>query len=72
MKPTEFVKKIKVPVLVQWGKNDPRVTKNEIDQIYNNIPSGKKLVIYDNSGHESLCTKENTKWVKEVNDFLQQ
>ncbi len=72
MKPTEYVKKINIPVLMQWGKNDPRVTKKEIDEIYNNILSAKKLVIYDNCGHESLYTKENDKWLKEVNDFLQQ
>lgn len=71
MKPTEFAKKIKCPVLLQWGKNDQRVTKKEIDEIYNNIATTKKLVVYDSSGHESLCGKENGKWVGEVKEFLQ-
>lgn len=70
MKPTEFVKKIKCPVLLQWGMNDPRVSRGEIDEIYNNIPTSKKLVIYENSGHESLCKKENEKWKLEVSAFL--
>ena len=71
MKPTEFAKKIKCPVLIQWGANDPRVSRGEIDDIYNNISSAKKLVVYDSCVHESLCKKETAKWRTEVNEFLQ-
>jgi alpha-beta hydrolase superfamily lysophospholipase len=71
MKPSEFVKKINCPVLLQWGANDPRVSKKETIDIYSNINTQKKLVIYNNSGHESLCKKENEKWLAEVSEFLQ-
>lgn len=70
MKPSEYVKKIKCPVLLQWGRNDSRVTEKETQEIYKNIPTEKKLVIYDSCAHESLCTKEHTKWVAEVSAFL--
>ncbi|MDN3658302.1 alpha/beta hydrolase [Ferruginibacter paludis] len=70
MKPAEFVKKINCPVLLQWGRKDPRVTQAETDLIYANIVAPKKLVVYDNAGHESLCEKENAKWLSEVQDFL--
>ncbi len=70
MKPTEFAKKINCPVLLQWGKNDPRVTRGEIDMIYANITAPKKLVVYENSAHESLCKNENDKWTNEVQIFL--
>ena len=70
MKPAEFATKINCPVLLQWGANDPRVSRKEIDDIYGNINSAKKLVIYDNSGHESLCKKEKEKWTGTVTDFL--
>jgi alpha-beta hydrolase superfamily lysophospholipase len=70
MKPTEFAKKITCPVLVQWGKNDPRVTKGEIDMIYANITAPKRLVIFETAAHESLCKKENDKWMEEVQNFL--
>ena len=72
MKPYEFVKKINCPTLIQWGRKDPRVTRGEIDALCNNITAPKKLVVYDSSAHESLCSKENTKWVGEVNNFLLQ
>ena len=70
MKPVDFAKKIDCPVLLQWGANDPRVSKKEIDDIYSNITSAKKLVVYDNSKHESLCKQEKEKWANEVGDFL--
>lgn len=70
MKPVEFVKKINCPVLLQWGNNDPRVTRGEIDMIYANITSPKKLVVYASAAHESLCKKENEKWMSEVQNFL--
>ena len=71
MKPFEYVKKIKCPVLLQWGKNDPRVTEKETNQIFENITAKKKLVVYENSGHESLCTNEHDKWMTEVSALLQ-
>jgi len=70
MKPVEFAKKINCPVLLQWGKNDPRVSRSEIDMIYANITAPKKLVVYNNAGHESLCKNENDKWMAEVQSFL--
>lgn len=72
MKPEEYVKAVKCPVLLQWGKNDPRVSRAEEDILFNNIPgSRKKFVIYETVGHESLCKKENDKWKAEVSAFLQ-
>lgn len=70
MKPAEFVKKINCPVLLQWGRQDPRVTQGETDLIYANITAPKKLVVYGSAGHESLCKKENGKWMNEVQNFL--
>jgi alpha-beta hydrolase superfamily lysophospholipase len=69
--PYEYVRKIKCPVLLQRGQNDERVTQEETEKIYANISSPKKLVIYQNSAHESLCKKETAKWTSEVTAFLQ-
>lgn len=71
MKPSNFVKKISCPVLLQWGKNDPRVSKEETEEVFHNINTQKEIVIYENSGHESLCKKENEKWLTTVTSFLQ-
>jgi len=70
MKPSAYATKITIPTLLQWGKNDPRVSKSETDLIYQHLPAAKKLVVYESCGHESLCKKENSKWVMTVNNFL--
>ncbi len=72
MKPREFAKKIKCPVLLQWGKKDRGVTETEITEIYKNISSSKKLVVYENSGHENLCENEPDKWEENIDEFLEQ
>jgi len=70
MKPKEFVKKINCPVLVQWGKKDKGVTEAEINELFKNIASPKKFVVYENSGHENLCENEPDKWEDTVEEFL--
>lgn len=72
MRPSEYAKSIKCPVLLQWGANDPRVSKNETEIIFSHISSPKKLVIYGQSAHQSLCINEHEKWVREIAVFLQQ
>jgi len=72
MKPEEFAGSIKCPVLLQWGCNDPRVSKSEEDILFNNISNkNKKFVIYETAAHESLCKKETAKWETEIAAFLQ-
>lgn len=71
MKPQEYAREIKCPVLLQWGRHDPRVSKTEQDMLFANIPhTNKKFVPYENSGHESLYKKEPEKWTAEVAAFL--
>ena len=71
MKPQEYAKKISCPTLLQWGANDPRVSRAEEDILFANLATtNKKFVVYDNCVHESLCKKENEKWMAEVSTFL--
>jgi uncharacterized protein len=67
----KFAKSITCPVLHQWGIADPRVKQSETNEIFNNISSTqKKLVVYQQSGHESLIKKEPAKWLNELTGFL--
>lgn len=71
MKPRENAARIKCPVLLQWGRLDPRVSLNEEEKLFSNISNpNKKFVVYESAGHESLCKKENAKWIMEVASFL--
>lgn len=69
--PAEYVKDIHCKALLQWGKEDPRVTQSETDEIYKNLGTQEKeLVVYEHSGHESLCKSEQVKWLQSVTAFL--
>jgi len=70
-KPEAYARKITCPVLLQWGKKDPRVTEKEINDIYANLRSSQKtLVEYNDVGHESLCIHAHEKWIQSVATFL--
>ncbi len=68
--PTYYAKKINCPVLLQKGLLDNRVSNIETQQIFENITSPKKLNIYTNSAHQSLCVNEPEKWNAEIANFL--
>ena len=70
IKPEEYVKKIHCPLLMQVGVHDLRVTPEESKEVFENCNQPKQLIIYDNSGHESLCKKEPLKWLASVSAFL--
>ena len=72
-KTTRYVKKIKCPVLMQWGQLDKYVFEKETISIFENIASQqKKLVNYENAGHSSLLQNDPDKWKNEVEKFLSQ
>lgn len=68
--PQEYVKSIQCPVLMQVGVNDMRVTPTERKEVYENLNQPKQLVLYNNSGHQSLCKKEHLKWLACESAFL--
>jgi len=68
--PEHYVKDIHCPVLMQVGEHDIRVTPLERKEVFENLSQPKQLVIYKNSGHESLCKKEPAKWIASVSAFL--
>lgn len=69
--PYEYARNIHIPVLMQWGKDDKRVTKTETFEVFQNLSSAqKKLVIYNHSGHQSLAKNEPEKWNAAIQAFL--
>ena len=71
MKPEVYAKKISCPALIQWGSLDETVSKQETENIYNNLGSSqKKLVIYPGCHHESLLLKDTFLWKTSVSSFL--
>jgi alpha-beta hydrolase superfamily lysophospholipase len=70
-KTANYVSKINCPVLLQWGANDEYVLRNETEKIFNAIASkNKKIVVYENAGHESLLYNDPHQWRIETERFL--
>lgn len=68
--PCEYSKDLLMPVLLQWGDQDPRVQAHEIQCIYQNIPNQKQLVVYSGAGHQSLYKFDSLKWESSIRTFL--
>jgi pimeloyl-ACP methyl ester carboxylesterase len=68
--PTEYAKYINCPTLLLYGEADNRVSRTEIDEIYNNLTCKKQLVTYPLSGHEDYLIKYHDKWVADVSAFM--
>jgi uncharacterized protein len=67
-----YVSKITCPALMQWGAKDQFVLKGETEKVFNALASAnKRLVVYDNAGHESFLRNDPAKWRIEVENFLQ-
>ena len=68
---TRYAKNVHCPVLMQWGTNDPVIRKNETAKIFTALASvHKKIVMYEEAGHESLLQKDPAKWRAAIKQFL--
>lgn len=68
--PTEYAKNIQVPVLLMYGEKDPKVSREEIDEIYANLPGTKELVTFKQAGHENYLNQYRLPWLTAVMSFL--
>lgn len=67
----KYVAKVNCPVLMQYGAKDRWVLNDETQSIFAHIASkNKKLVVYENSGHEFYLRTELAKWREEMKSFL--
>jgi esterase/lipase len=68
--PTEYAKKINCSTLLLYGAKDEKVSREEIDQIFNNLSGQKILKIYEEAGHENYLKKYKNEWTQNIQDFL--
>jgi uncharacterized protein len=72
VKPSQYVRNIHCPILLQWGRHDELIMENDIRKIYNNIAAtDKQLIIYENSNHMQFLHTEQDVWLRNVDAFLQ-
>lgn len=68
--PTEYAKKINCPTLLLYGAKDEKVSREEIDEIFNNLSGPKKLKVYPEAGHENYLTRYKNEWAQDVEKFF--
>lgn len=71
--PVNFLDKVKAPILLLAGGNDPRCPKSEAQQVYDAIKQrgGRvQLKIYDNEGHGFARVEDQIDAYRRVGDFL--
>ncbi len=68
--PENYAKKINIPTALFVGAKDARVTRAEIDNIYNNLNGEKALGIFENSAHQNYLTNDVDAWHTKVDSFL--
>jgi alpha-beta hydrolase superfamily lysophospholipase len=64
--PTEYAKHVTCPVLLMYGEQDEKVSREEIDEIYANLAGEKMLRTYPDAGHENYLSKYREQWVQDI------
>lgn len=68
--PTKYAKRIKSPTLLMYGSQDEKVSREEIDAIFENINGPKQLKIYPLAGHENYLNRYKSEWAEDISLFL--
>lgn len=70
--PIKYAKRIKTPTLILYGANDPKVGRNEVEAIYENLATDQKqLVVLPCAKHNHLLHNCPELWPQAVNSFLE-
>jgi uncharacterized protein len=68
--PSEYAKSVSCPTLLLYGQMDERVSQEETDAIFRNLPDRKKLVNYPNAGHDVFSEDNRPNWIRDVTGFV--
>jgi len=67
--PIDYAEDITCPVLLFYGAKDPKVSRSEIDRIFENLRGKKQLIVFENTKHENYLRNNKEEWVKAVVEF---
>lgn len=70
--PVEYAKSIDEDCLLLYGKNDVRVTQDEINSVFKNLKGSKNLKIFLESGHENYLVNNDKEWKNSILSFLKE
>jgi len=68
--PCDYAKSVKCPTLVLYGEKDDKVSRKEIDLIFENLSGEKTLRTYADARHENYLVHYHDAWVEDITGFL--
>jgi pimeloyl-ACP methyl ester carboxylesterase len=68
--PTQYANAVTCPTLLLYGEEDPKVSREEINEIYKNLKGYKQLKTYPLAAHENYLVKYKQQWINDVQGFL--
>jgi uncharacterized protein len=69
--PAEYAKSVECPTLLLFGEQDDRVSREEIDVLFENLKGFKTLKTYPEEGHNFFTSSNQARWMGDVSGFLQ-
>ncbi len=68
--PAEYAKSVDCPTLLLYGERDEKVSREEIDAIFENLSGKKVIATYPLAGHENYLGKYKQEWSNDIAKFL--
>lgn len=68
--PARYATSVTCPTLLLFGEADNRVSREEIDLIYENLKGKKTLKTYPNVGHAIFTPENQASWISDVSSFF--
>ena len=68
--PEVYAGKITCPSLLLYGARDEKVSREEIDRIFQNLKGQRTFIEYKQAGHENYLSKVRKTWINDVRSFL--
>lgn len=69
--PIYYAKSVTCPTLLMFGAKDDRVSRGEIDDIFESLAGYKELRIYPEAGHDNYLIQYKYNWMMNVFSFLE-
>ena len=70
LNPAGYARDVHCPTLLLYGERDEKVSRAEIDTIFNRIPAVKELRTFPEAGHNNYLHQYRNEWVQCVDSFL--
>lgn len=68
--PTNYAKSVHCPTLLLYGEKDEKVSRAEIDEIYQNLQGPKQLQTLPEAGHDNYLKQYKDLWYETVKGLL--